>query len=152
MIGISTTYLVDTNTLTQLKKQRRASKFFKQNARIPADVLVEAEQFPDIASLRELEYEITPGVLRELITVMASVDSHDTKLVDLYANRGGADPVVIASALNAIAQESQYLNPQEWVVVTGDNAVRSKATALDLLVISNKDFAALIDKEEDCND
>ena len=90
MIGLSTTYLVDTNTLTQLKNQRRASEFFQQNARIPADVLVEAEQFPDIASLRELEYEITPEVLRELITVMASVDSHDTKLVDLYANRGGA--------------------------------------------------------------
>ena len=73
MIGLSTTYLVDTNTLTQLKNQRRASEFFQQNARIPADVLVEAEQFPDIASLRELEYEITPEVLRELITVMASV-------------------------------------------------------------------------------
>ncbi|MGQ4537062.1 hypothetical protein ACUH94_00795 [Dermabacteraceae bacterium P7074] len=115
-------------------------------------MLAEAEQFPDIALLRELEYEITPEVLRKLITVMASVDSHDTKLVDLYANRGGADPVVIASALNAVAQEAQYLNPQEWVVVTGDNAVRGKATELGLQVISNEDFAAFIDSEEGIND
>lgn len=151
MIGISTTYLVDTNTLTQLNKQRRASAFFRENVRIPADVLAEAEQFPDIALLRELEYEVTLEVLRWLVTVMASVDSYDTKLVDLYANRGGADPVVIASALNAKSQEAQCLNPQEWVVVTGDNAVRNKAKALGLKVLSNKDFAALIDKEEDLN-
>ncbi len=149
MSGVwGTTYLVDTNTLAQLRQHRRASKFFRERARIPTDVLREAGKFPDIDTLRELEYMITPSVLKKLIDVMATVDTDDTKLVDLYANRGSADPLVIACALDGIEQEAQYLDPSEWVVVTSDRAVWGKATEVGLVVLTNAEFAEIIDEAE----
>lgn len=147
MIGVSATYLVDTNTLTQLRRHRRASKFFQENVKIPGDVLREADQFPDIDEFVQLEYPVTPSVLRRVAQVMASVDTNDTKLVDLYANQGGADPLVIACALDALDQESHCLDPQEWVIVTGDHAVRRTAEAFGLQVLGNAEFASLIDAQ-----
>lgn len=146
MSGLGTTYVVDTNTLTQLGRRRRSSSFFLERARVPSEVLHEAAQFPDLRALQDLEIETTPSVLRWLTQVMTAVPTDDTALVDLYANRGGADPLVIACALDGRDQESQYLDPQEWVVVTADNAVRASARAFGLQVLSNDRFAEIIDK------
>lgn len=149
MTGFGTVYVVDTNTLSQLGRRRRASTFFLEKARIPSEVLHEANQFHDLHTLKGLEHPTTPSVLHWLTRVMASVPMNDTRLVDLYASRGGADPLVVACALDGRAHESQYLDPQEWTVVTADNAVRAKAEEFGLQVLSNTEFAALIDTAED---
>jgi len=146
--GFGTRYVVDTNSLSQLGRSRRASLYFRQNARIPSEVLHEAEGFPDVATLRANEYATTPGVLRWLIKVMATVPAEDTTLVDLYANRGNADPLVVACALDGRDEDSQYLDPPKWVIVTADNAVRAKAAEFGVDVLSNADFAALIDASD----
>lgn len=143
---LGTTYVVDTNTLSQLGQRRRSSAFFLETARVPSEVLHEAAEFPDLQTLRELEIKTTPSVLHWLGRVMSTVPTTDTALVDLYANHGGADPLVIACALDGRDQESQYLDPQDWVVVTSDNAVRARAEALGLQVLSNDCFAKTIDK------
>lgn len=143
-----TTYVVDTNTLSQIGQRRRSSAFFLARARVPSEVLHEAAGFPDIQALRCLGITTTPSVLRWVKRVMATVPADDTALVDLYAGRGGADPLVIACALDGQEQEDQTLDPQEWAIVTGDNAVTAKATALGLRVLSNIDLAVLIDDSE----
>ena len=74
--------------------------------------------------------------------------SSDTRLVDLYANHGNADPLVVACALDGKEEDSQYLDPKEWVVVTGDEAVRDKAEEFGLKVVTNEEFAAIIDSAE----
>ncbi|KQS98740.1 hypothetical protein ASG23_13430 [Cellulomonas sp. Leaf395] len=79
---------------------------------------------------------------------MATVPADDTALVDLYANRGNADPLVVACALNGQDEDSQYLDAPEWTVVTADNAVRAKAEEFGLRALSNAEFAALIDAAE----
>ena len=148
MSAFGTRYVVDNNTLNQLTRSQRASRFFRENARIPSEVLHEARGFHDIKDLRRSEYPTTPSVLSYLIRVMAKVPADDTKLVDLYANRGNADPLVVACALEGRHIDSQYLDAPDWVVVSGDKALRAMAQEFGLQVFANAEFAALIDAAE----
>lgn len=141
-------YVVDTNALSQIGRRRRASALFQEKAVIPSEVLHEAEGFPDVEMLRRNLYPSTSGVLEWLVRVMATVPAEDTALVDLYANRGAADPLVVASALNGQDRDSLYLDAPEWVVVTNDDAVRNKAVEFGLEVLSSVEFAAVIDASE----
>lgn len=148
MSPFGTKYLVDTNALSQLRLQRRSSAFFQASVKIPSEVLHEAEGFPDIEALRQLEYPVTASVLRWLQKVMATVPDDDTALVDLYANHGSADPLMVACALDARDKEADFLDSNEWVIVTDDRAVRSTAARLGLSTLSNAEFADLIDRED----
>ncbi|WP_058234002.1 hypothetical protein [Devriesea agamarum] len=138
-------FVIDTNTLSQLGRKRRASEFFLENAVIPEEVMHEAAGFPDIAALQDKKYPTTPRVLHWLSKIMESISPGDTRLVDLYANRGNADPLVVACALEGKEHNDPILFGPKWVVVTGDEAVRNKAQEFELEVISNPEFAALID-------
>lgn len=138
-------YVVDTNALSQLGSRRRASEYFLKSTVIPEAVLHEAKGFPDITSLRDNVHPTTPRLLQLLVEVMATVPDTDTRLVNLYANLGNADPLVVACALEGQEYDGQYLMAPEWFVVTGDEAVRDKAEAFGLKVLSNSQFAALID-------
>lgn len=148
MSDFGTRYLVDTNALSQLRRQRRASKFFRANAMIPSEVVHEADGFPDVEALKQIEYSTTPSVLRWLVTVMATVPPDNTDLINLYLNQGGADPLMVACALDARDRETQHLDPLEWAIVTGDKSVRAKADEFDVRVLTYGQFADLIDGSE----
>lgn len=138
-------YVIDNNALTFLGRTHRASTFFKQHCRIPSEVLHEAEGFPDIEELRQLEYRTTPDMLVALIDVMASVPVDDRSLVDLYANRGNADPLVVACALDGQQRgEEGALFSLTWNVVSGDKAVLAAARRFGLPVLTNQEFLALL--------
>lgn len=141
-------FVVDTNALSQLGHQRRASSFFLENAVIPEEVLHEASGFPDIESLRENVHPTTHRVLHWLTEVLLTLPDGGTELLDLYANLGNGDPLVVACALEGQEHDSQYLDPPDWIVVTGDGAVRAKAEEFGLIVLSNSEFAALIDEDD----
>jgi len=147
MSPFGTKYLVDTNALSQLRLHRRSSAFFRTSVKIPSEVLHEAAGFPDIEALRQLDYPVTGSVLRWLQEVMATVPDDDTSLVDLYANHGSADPLMVACALDARDNEADFLDSNEWVVVSDDRAVRSTAARFGLRTLSNAEFAGLIDLE-----
>ena len=76
---------------------------------------------------------------------MQTVEVGDTSLVDLYGNKGAADPGLIASALDAIALDAERLFADTWVLVTNDRAVEAKAAGLDITTLRPADLAALID-------
>lgn len=76
---------------------------------------------------------------------MAIVPDDDTHLVDLYANRGNADPFVVACALDGEQEDGQYLDPPERIVVTDDKAVGDKAAEFRIRVLANTEFAYSID-------
>lgn len=141
-------FVIDTNALSQLGRQRRASAFFLENAVVPDEVMHEASGLPDIAALRDNVHPTTPRVLHWLSRIMTSVPIGDTTLVDLYANSGNADPLVVACALEGQEHDNQLLLSPEWVVVTADEAVRNKAEEFGLKVLSNSEFAALIDDND----
>ncbi|GAB3268099.1 hypothetical protein GCM10027449_01140 [Sinomonas notoginsengisoli] len=63
---------------------------------MPEAVLHEARGFPDFKSLHHNAHPTTPRVLQLLVEVMATVPDADTRLVNLYANQGNADPLVVA--------------------------------------------------------
>jgi hypothetical protein len=137
-------YVVDSNVLSRLTLSQRSSAFFREHCRIPSEVLYEASGFPDIPSLRKLEYRVTPEVLMGVREVMQTVEPGDFKLIDLYRNKGSADPVVIATALVEQRRGQETLFAPNWVVVSDDNAVRAKAMDMDLHILGAKGFADLL--------
>ncbi|WP_437771345.1 hypothetical protein [Arthrobacter sp. KNU40] len=141
-------YVIDNNALTFLGPAHRASAFFKQHCRIPSEVLHEADGFPDVEELRQLEYRTNPDMLVALVEVMASVPPEDRKLVDLYANRGNADPLVVACALNGQQSgEEGALFSLTWTVVSGDKAVQAMARRFGVPVLTNEEFLARLKDE-----
>ena len=70
---------------------------------------------------------VTPAVLDRVRPVMRTVEVGDIGLVDLYGNKGTADPGLIASALDALAADEGKLFPDAWVIVTNDRAVEASA-------------------------
>lgn len=139
-------FVIDTNALSQLGRKRRASEFFLEQSVIPEEVLFEATGFPDIAVLRDNMHPTTPRLLYWLAQIMATVPSDDTRIVDLYANQGNADPLVVACALEGQEHDNQSLLSPDWLVVTADDAVRLRAQEFGLTVLSNSEFAKLIDE------
>lgn len=148
MTGFGERYVIDTNALTQLRRRRRSTAFFRESAVIPGEVLSEAEGFPDLGTLQQNRHPTTARTLEWLVKVMETVPADDRMLVDLYANKGGADPLVIACALEGREWDSRYIDAPEWIVVTDDGAVRNKAEEFGLRVLSNTEFAAIVDAAE----
>ncbi|WBL20242.1 hypothetical protein [Citricoccus sp. NR2] len=138
--------MIDTNALSQLGKVRRASTFFLEHAVIAEEVMHEASGFPDLALLQDNVHPTTPRVLQWLSEVLSTVPDDDTRLINLYANLGNADPFVVACALEGREHDSQFLLAPEWIIVTSDEAVRAKAEEFGLKVLSNPQFADLVDE------
>lgn len=140
-----TRYLVDTNALIALGTERRASDFFRAHCHLPADVLYEAQGFPDLTSLKTLIYEVTSKVLEHVRTVMKSIRVGDIGLVDLYKNKGAADPVLIACALDAAEKDDGVLLPDRWIIVTHDKAVLEWAQKFGIETASPAELVASIE-------
>jgi hypothetical protein len=68
-------------------------------------------------------------------------------LVDLYANRGNADPLVVACAIDGQRTDNEFLFGPIWVVVSGDKAVRAKAVEFGITVMTNEEFACVVEAE-----
>ena len=145
---IDSWYLVDNNALSALGQRRRSTEYFRAHCRITDEVLYEAREFPDIAELEALRYEVGPEVTRrvlvQLVKVMKSVPTSDTDLVDLYANKGNADPIIVACALDAMFQEECTLMPATWTIVSDDGAVRTKASEFGVPVLTSEEFKVVV--------
>ncbi len=142
-----TRYLVDNNALGTLGSGRRQAKFFRDHCRLPEDVLHEARFRSDYSTLQDLVYPVTPSVLERLRAVMSAVAPSDVSLVDLYTNLGAADPLIIASALDANANEDS-LFPDTWVIVSHDKALLLKACSLGIECVSPECLAERIDEAD----
>lgn len=133
-------YLLDNNALSHLTRAQRASAFFHERCHLPSEILHEADGYPDAASFKDVEYPTTANVLKHLETVMATVPAGDTTLVNLYANKGAADPMLIACALDGIEEAATLLWGPTWVVVSNDKAVRTKAAELGVESCAREEF------------
>ncbi len=120
-------YLLDNNVLSHLSRLQRASEFFFTRCHVPTEVLHEAEIYPDVAAFKQIEYPTTARVLELLAQVMTTVPDSDTSLVNLYTNKGAADPMLVACALHAMEDALEHLWGPTWVIVSNDKAVLAKA-------------------------
>lgn len=137
-------YLIDSNALSKLTPEQRAGEFFLKNCLVPSEVLHEARWFPDVEQLKAVEYRTTARVLGVLREVMTTVPVGDTALVDLYANRGNADPLIVACAVDAKREVEEGLFGPTWAIVSNDNAVRAKAAEFGIEVRTSAEFDALL--------
>lgn len=135
-------YLVDNNALSQLTSAQRTSLLFRESCQITSDVLYEARGYVE-AELADLEVPLTPAVLNRLIEVMAALHPGDVRLINLYTGKGAADPVMVASALEAQSFEDATLFPDTWVIVTDDKAVANTARHFGLEALPSSDFRVM---------
>lgn len=142
-------YLLDNNALSHLSRAQRASEFFFERCHLPSEILHEAEGYPDFAAFKQIEYPTTAHVLELLSMVMATVPEEDTTLVNLYANKGAADPLLVACALDGMQETSAHLFGPSWVVVSNDNAVRAKAMEFGVDACTREDFLSRTQGEWD---
>lgn len=138
-------YLVDNNVLAALTQRQRANEFFLANCLLPTEILYEARGYPDADLLSRLEYPLTGRVLGILKEVMATISTDDTSLVDLYANLGNADPILVACALDGTRETDKGLFGWAWSIASNDNAVRRKASEFSIEVLSSDEFIAVLD-------
>lgn len=134
-------YLIDNNVLSHLSRAQRASEFFRTRCRLPSEVLHEAEGYPDAEALKEVEYRASASVLGFLRMVMATVPEDDTALVNLYANQGAADPMLVACALDGMQESASRLFDPPWIIVSNDKAVLAKATEFGVESCTREEFA-----------
>ncbi|GAA3338664.1 hypothetical protein GCM10017714_10920 [Curtobacterium pusillum] len=144
---MGTFYLLDNNVLTRLTPEQRASAFVHEQCRLPSEVLHEARFLPDVDSLRALEYVTNEGVIQHLAAVLQRVPADDTTLIDLYANLGNADPLLLACALDALAEAELGLFGAEWVVVSNDRAVVTLAGDLGVQTLSSEEFSLALGED-----
>jgi len=140
-----TKYLLDNNVLGSLGPTRRASAFFTEHCRVPAEVAHEARRVAYAQTLEPLTVEMTPAVLKQLAEVMKTVPVGHTKFIDLYGNKGGADPILVAMALAMNNPTEPELFADRWVIVTNDKEVKAKAQELSVETETPAALEALID-------
>lgn len=133
-------YLIDNNVLSHMSRLQRSSRFFRERCRLPAEVLHEASGYPDATAFKQVEYPTSARVLEIVSTIMATLPESDTTLVDLYTNKGAADPFLIACALHATEEAAPLLWKPTWVVVSNDKAVRAKATEFNVTTYTREEF------------
>jgi hypothetical protein len=137
-------YLVDNNALLFIGAKRRASAFFREHCRVTEDVAYEAGTKRK-GTLAPITEAMTPAILARLAEVMASVPVGDRDLVDLYGNKGAADPGMVATALVLNNPTEPSLFEPTWIVVTRDKAVLAKATEFSIATESPDGLAKMID-------
>lgn len=135
-------YLVDNNALSKLRSEERTSEVFASCCRIPEDVAYEARGYLE-DGLEGLVEPTTIEMLAELVKVMGSERPGDRDLVDLYQNKGSADPSIIACALAMLDKQMPTLFEPVIKIVTDDKAVRRKAEEFKVPVVSAEDFIRL---------
>lgn len=137
-------YLLDTNVVLQLgAKSLSESRFFVQHCQLIDDVIDELDLELDWDAVR---YPTTARLLQVLISVMATIPVGDISLIDLYRNKGRADPVIIAAALDAIEEDRGSLmgEVREWVVVSEDQAVRRTCADFGIPTVGLEEMRELL--------
>ena len=139
-------FLVDNNAVSGIGFQRRKSKTFRNNALIPREVLYESRGAPDYGNFSHQEFPTSIRVLEILKEILKTVKPGDLELIDLFHNEGGADPLIVACA---IEETEQSLFAPEWVIVTNDKAVVDLAFEFNVPTMKVDEFKELIDSSED---
>lgn len=139
-------YLVDNNALNYIGAKRRGSEFFRKHCRVTEDVQYEARFTVRGSALAGLTVSTTPRVLQHVTKIMATVSVGDIALLELYGNKGAADPLLVATALAMNEAESDSLPADEWIVVTADGALTAKAKEFGIATAAPQELAVLIDQ------
>lgn len=108
-------------------------------------MLYEVGDHPDRGLLEERSIDTQPATLEWIRYVMRHEPVGDTALVDLYSNKGAADPGLIAVALFEESSQDGQFFADSWVLVTNDRAVVERAKARGVDVIEPSQLAAMID-------
>lgn len=117
-------YLLDNNVLGPLGDLKESS-FFANYCRVPAEVAHESRKARHAKLL--VSIEMNTAMLAKLAEVMATVPAKKNDIIDLYENKGAADPILVAMAWVLDNPELLTLLDKHWIIVSQDKAVIKKA-------------------------
>lgn len=138
-------YVLDTNIISRLSKDELSAPFLFEYCRIPSEVIYETRLHPNIEHLKTIQHPTTIESLHAVAEIMSTLDPKDRRLVDLFDNKGGADPFLIAAAIvEQRNSESQLFPAEQWTVVTNDRAVAETAAKFNVPTISRDQFRNVI--------
>lgn len=137
-----TYYLIDNNALLEIGRTRRETTFFSKHCRVTDDVAREAG--PRAKSLPP-PLKMTPRSLLHLVNIMSTLAPGDKDLVDLFRNKGAADPGLVATALSFRDEDEASLLPDTWVIVSRDKAVLRLAQHYELPCMKPDTLSDIID-------
>lgn len=138
--------------MISLGTRRWKTEFFREHCLITEDVAHEARYRARSLPTDLVVLPVTPAILVQVQQIMKTVMPADIRLLDLYGNKGAADPVLVATAVVLQAEESQSLVGDTLVVVTRDDAVSEKAKEFGIETALPDELAALIDAAESRGD
>lgn len=144
-------YLLDNNALVSIGTKRWKTAFLRKHCLVAEDVAYEA-RYKARSLYADLIVPVTPAILGQVELIMKTVVPGDTRLLDLYGNKGSADPVLVATAVVLQAEESESLVGDTLVIVTRDDAVTEKAKEFGIETATPDELAALIDAAEGASD
>lgn len=138
-------YLLDNNAFGMIGSNRRDTDFFRRRCRVTEDVLYESRFTVKASTLSGLVVPVMPAMLRQVAEIMQTVPVGDTKLVDLYNNKGTADPMLIAAALVLNSPEKPSFFDDEWIIVTRDKEVVAKAKEFGVTTLLPEALVRIMD-------
>jgi hypothetical protein len=90
----------------------------------------------------------TSATFEFLRDVMSTELIGDTTLIDLYKNKGSADPGLVAAVLELQAPDVGAFFADTWTIVSEDKGVKRKASEFGIEVVESSSLAGLIDASE----
>lgn len=144
-------YLVDNNALVSIGTKRRKTAFFREHCLVTEDVAHEA-RFRARSLHADQIVRVTPAILGQVRMIMKTVVPGDMRLLNLYGNKGTADPVLVATAVVLQREESEALVGDTLLIVTRDDAVTEKAKEFGIETATPDELATLIDAAEGSSD
>lgn len=140
-----TFYLVDNNALTALTASRIRTDFFADRCRVTEDVLWEARDHPAAATLNACTISRTTTSIALIRDIMRVADLSDGGLIDLYRNKGSADPGLIATIIGEQQKDDGLFFRDSWILVTRDRAVTQLARRFEVAVVTPEVLSSAID-------
>lgn len=137
-------YLIDTTPAVAITKDMFETNFYKEKCFFPEEVLYELRDNCNYERFIKNVIKIDKDILYFLQTTVMTGLTDNSKLVDLYQNKGNGDVFIIATILSKQYDDRGSLFRTRWVIVTEDKGVMEAAYKYDIDCIKKSEFLKLI--------
>lgn len=143
-------YLIDTTPAVSIPIAMMKTRFFRDQCFFSEEIIHEIGNNKQKNHI--LPSNIIPvdaKVLSFLSTTVLTGLSNDTKLVDLYTNKGNGDVILIATILSERFKEVGQMFKTDWIIVTSDKGVVRAGLKYDIKCMSKDNFLEILARESE---
>lgn len=143
-VYIDTRYMIDTTPAVKIPKNAFGTDFFNSFCFFSDEILYELKDNPNYRLFREHALPATASVLLHAQNSILPALPKNSKLVDLYTNKGNGDIMLLSTILDEQNKELGKLFQSKWIVVTEDNGVIDRAKIYSIDSMNTNEFLDLL--------